>query len=297
MIQTEQLTRHFKDHVAVDNISLTIERGEVFGFLGPNGSGKTTTIAMLLGLIKPTSGRARIMGHDVQENPVAALSHVGAMIESPAFYPYLSGYNNLRILARADGLPASRIDAVLEMVELQKAARDRFQTYSQGMKQRLAIAAALLREPEIIILDEPTNGLDPAGMVEIRSLIRQLVNEGHTIFLSSHLLYEVEQTCHRVAILKEGRILAEGAVDALLHRGRGVQVRVTGDVQKAIEVLQAVPWIESVKQEADLLLIDVASDQAPQINALLTQAGILVAEIRAREETLETFFLEVTGGS
>lgn len=294
-LQTEQLTKRFKQRVVVDGVSLEVRRGEVFGFLGPNGAGKTTTIAMLLGLVTPTSGRAIVLGHDVQRDPVAALQRVGAMIEAPAFYPYLSGRNNLRVLARADGVSDAQVEAVLATVELTERARDRFATYSQGMKQRLAIAAALLNHPELILLDEPTNGLDPAGQVEIRRLIRTLAQQGHTLFVCSHLLHEVEQMCQRVAILKQGRVLAQGSVDELLRRGHGVQVRVIGDTARALDLLRAVPWINAVEQRNDLLLIDTPSDRTPEINALLARQNVSIAEIRAREASLEQFFLEVTG--
>ncbi len=294
-IQTEHLTKRFKQRVAVDDVSLEVRRGEIFGFLGPNGAGKTTTIAMLLGLIRPTHGRAVVLGHDIQHEPVTALHRVGAMIEAPAFYPYLSGWNNLRVLARATGLPDARIDAVLKIVELEQRAHDRFRTYSQGMKQRLAIAATLLGKPELIILDEPTNGLDPAGTVELRTLIRTLAEQGQTIFLCSHQLHEIEQLCQRVAILKQGRVLAQGSVTELLQQGRGVQVRVVDGATRALELLRAVPWIGSVEQQNDLLLIDVASNRAPEVNALLAQQNIPVAEIHARTESLEEFFLDVTG--
>jgi ABC-2 type transport system ATP-binding protein len=295
VICTERLTKYYKQRIAVNDLSLEVRRGEVFGFLGPNGAGKTTTILMLLNLVKPTSGRAMVLGHDVQQNPVTALRRVGAMIEAPAFYPYLSGRDNLRVLARADGLPDTCIEPALAAVELQSRARDRFGAYSQGMKQRLAIAAALLADPELIILDEPTNGLDPAGTVEIRALIRSLAEGGRTIFLCSHLLHEVEQICQRVAILKEGRVVAEGRVDQLLRRGQGVQVRVASDPTQALALLQNVPWIGAVEQRGDMLLIDAPSDRAPEINALLARDGVLIAEIRAREESLEDFFMEVTG--
>jgi ABC-2 type transport system ATP-binding protein len=294
-IQTEHLTKRFKERTAVEDVSLAVQHGEVFGFLGPNGAGKTTTIAMLLGLVAPTSGRALLLGHDIQQNPTAALQRVGAMIEHPAFYPYLSGYDNLRVLARLSNIPDQRIGTVLSMVELDSRGRDKFKTYSQGMKQRLAIAAALLADPQVIILDEPTNGLDPAGMVEIRDLIRELAQQGHTIFLCSHLLHEVEQVCQRVAILKEGRILAEGTVEELLQRGQGVEVRVQSDPQQAIEILQSVEWIGAVTQQDDLLIIDAPGSRTAEINALLARQDVLVKEIHAREESLEAFFLEVTG--
>jgi ABC-2 type transport system ATP-binding protein len=294
-IRTDSLTKRYKQRVAVDNLSLDVRRGEVFGFLGPNGAGKTTTIAMLLALVRPTSGHAFVLGHDVQQEPAAALRHVGAMIEAPAFYPYLSGRDNLRVLARLDGLPDERIAEVLATVDLTARARDKYRTYSQGMKQRLAIAAALLSDPEVIMLDEPTNGLDPAGTVEVRELIRALAAEGHTIFLCSHILHEVQQVCQRVAILKEGRILSQGQVDELLQRGQGVLVRVVGDPAQALELLNGVEWIAGVQQQGENLLVDAPADRAPDINMLLARHEIAVAEIRAREESLEEFFLEVTG--
>jgi ABC-2 type transport system ATP-binding protein len=216
------------------------------------------------------------------------------MIEAPAFYPYLSGRDNLRVLARADGLPDERIQKVLEIVELEQRARDKFRTYSQGMKQRLAVAAALLADPDVIILDEPTNGLDPAGTVEVRELIRSLGAEGRTIFLCSHLLHEVEQVCQRVAIIKQGRLLAQGTVKELLGRSQGVQVRIAGDPAQAIDLLQQVEWISAVEQRDDTLIVTAPRERAPDINALLTRNDIAVAEIRAREESLEQFFLEVT---
>ncbi len=295
IIQTEHLTRRYDKRLAVDDLSLEVERGEVFGFLGPNGAGKTTTIAMLLGLVRPDSGRAFVRSHDVQQEPEAALASVGAMIEAPAFYPYLSGRDNLRVLARAANLPDRTADAALAIVELEQRAGDRFRTYSQGMKQRLAIAATLLADPELILLDEPTNGLDPAGTVEIRELISALARGGRTIFLCSHILHEVEQVCRRVAILKEGRILAQGAVDDLLHRGQRVRVRVAGDPARAYDILRQVDWIGAIERRDDVLLIDAPGERAPDINALLARNDVPVAEIRADDPSLEAFFLEVTG--
>jgi ABC-2 type transport system ATP-binding protein len=294
-IQTENLTKRFKKRVAVDQVSLDVQYGEVFGFLGPNGAGKTTTIAMLLGLVAPTSGRAIVLGYDVQQHPVEALRGVGAMIESPAFYPYLSGRDNLRVLARAEGVPDARINDVLAIVELTDRAHDRYRAYSQGMKQRLAIAAALLANPRMIILDEPTNGLDPAGMVEIRDLIRTLSQQGHTIFLSSHLLHEVEQVCQRVAILKDGRVVAQGRVDELLRRGQRIQVRVADDPARALAILSGVEGLGAIEQQGETLLIEAPGSRIPEINALLARQEIPIAEIGVREESLEQFFLEMTG--
>jgi ABC-2 type transport system ATP-binding protein len=295
VIQTEGLTKRFGERIAVEDLNLCVRSGEIFGFLGPNGAGKTTTIGLLLALVRPTAGRAIVMSYDVQRQPEQALQAVGAMIEAPAFYPYLSGRDNLRLLARAGGLPEARVAAALDLVELSDRARDKFKGYSQGMRQRLGIAAALLHEPRLIILDEPTNGLDPAGQHEIRDLIQLLAQSGHTIFLSSHMLHEVEQLCGRVAILKAGRVIAEGTVADLLRRGRGVLLRVAGDTAAALALLRATPWIAGVEPRGDTLLVDAPAERTAEINALLAAHAIPVAEIRANEERLEDFFLEVTG--
>ena len=199
------LTKRYKARTAVDGLDLAVRRGEVFGFLGPNGAGKTTVIAMILGLIRPDAGQITILGHDALRDCEAALRRVGAIVETPTFYPYLSGIDNLRALALArGGAPAGRFAEVLALVGLQGRERDRFSSYSLGMKQRLGIAGALLHEPELLILDEPGNGLDPAGMVEIRELILRLAQEGQTIILCSHLLAEVQHVCDRVLILAQG---------------------------------------------------------------------------------------------
>jgi ABC-2 type transport system ATP-binding protein len=270
--------------------------GEVFGFLGPNGAGKTTTIGMLLGLIKPSAGRALVFGHDIQRNPQAALAHVGAMIEAPAFYPYLSAYENLLVLALAGGIAKQRIDTVLEHVELSERAHDHVKTFSQGMRQRLAIAAALLADPQLIMLDEPTNGLDPAGQHDIRNLIRRLASGGRTILLCGHQLHEIEQLCERVAILKAGKLLAQGRVDDLLKRN-GIFVRVRGDLHAALAHLQQLDWVVSAKPHANGMLVDAASERSADITISLTNAGIAVSEIRQQQATLEDVFLELTEGS
>jgi ABC-2 type transport system ATP-binding protein len=293
-IETIDLTKRYGKRLAVDHLNLTVSKGEVFGFLGPNGAGKTTTIAMLLGLVRPTKGRVMVLGHDVQREPALALRRVGAMIEAPAFYPYLSGADNLRVLARAGGIPAARVKEVLETVELNDRARDKVATYSQGMKQRLAIAAALLPDPELIMLDEPTNGLDPAGTVEIRNLIRSLAAGGRTILLCSHLLHEVEQLCNRVAILKEGKLIAAGEVATLLRRGQGVRLRVQGNPEPAVHLLRTLPWVSGVTVQEEAIIIDAPVERAAEINALLIRADIVVAEIGANHSSLEEFFLTVT---
>jgi ABC-2 type transport system ATP-binding protein len=293
-IVTEQLTKRYGTRTVVDALSLEVVRGEVFGLLGPNGAGKTTTIAMLLGLVHPTAGRAGVLGHDIATAPIAALNRVGAMIEAPAFYPYLSGTANLRVLAQAGGIPLSRIAAVLDAVDLTARAGDRVNTYSQGMKQRLAIAAALLPDPELIILDEPTNGLDPAGTVEVRSLIRALAAEGRTILLCSHMLHEVEQLCGRVAILKAGRLIRCGAVADLLRRNQGIRLRVVSDPAAAAALLSTFAGVRGVQRSDDVLLVDAPVDQAAALNSYLTHNGVAVAELGVQQGDLESFFLDVT---
>jgi ABC-2 type transport system ATP-binding protein len=296
-IVTEGLTKRFGERTAVDRLDLEVRRGQIFGFLGPNGAGKSTTIGMLLGLVKPTAGRATVLGHDITREAAQALTRVGAMIETPAFYPYLSGRDNLNVLAKASGLQPARVDAALDVVELADRARDKFRAYSQGMRQRLGIAAALLHEPELVILDEPTNGLDPAGQLEIRELIRTLAQSGRTIFLSSHMLHEVEMLCEQVSILKQGRVVASGAVADLLRRGRGVLVRVAGDAAAAADLLRGLAWISGVEQRDDTLLVAAPVERAAEITTFLSARSIPVAEIHAQEQRLEDFFLEVTGSA
>src|SRR2546428_906786 len=208
-VETRGLTKRYSTGVlAVADLTLRVRTGEVYGFLGPNGAGKTTTLRMLSGLLRPTSGTATVAG-GVPGSP-GSLERMGAMVETPAFYPYLSGRDNLRVVARYAGVPRSRIEPVLQQVDLTDRAHHKFRTYSLGMRQRLGVAAALLKEPELLILDEPTNGLDPQGMVEMRELLRRLGQGSHTVLLSSHLLGEVEQICHRAGVIQDGRLVAEG---------------------------------------------------------------------------------------
>jgi ABC-2 type transport system ATP-binding protein len=293
-ILTENLTKRFGARTAVNEVSLEVPAGEVFGFLGPNGAGKTTTIAMLLGLVRPDAGRAALLGHDVTREPVAALRHVGALVEEPAFYPYLSGRDNLRVLARASGVPVRRVEEVLALVELGDRGRDRFRTYSQGMRQRLGIAAALLHEPRLIIVDEPTRGLDPAGQHGIHTLIRSLASQGRTVFFSSHTLAEVETLCEQVAILMEGRLIAQGRVADLLRRGHGLFLRVAGEPGRAAALLRTVAWVADVAREGEALLVDAPTERAPELNALLISNGVPVLEMRTNERHLEELFLELT---
>jgi ABC-2 type transport system ATP-binding protein len=292
VVQTRGLTKRYDDGAitAVDDLDLRVRRGEVYGFLGPNGAGKTTTLRMLLGLVRPTSGDALVLGAPPGASP--ALARIGAMVEAPAFYPYLSGRDNLRVLARYAGVPERRVGAVLDQVKLTSRAGDRFARYSLGMKQRLGVAAALLKDPELLILDEPTNGLDPAGMAEMRELTRSLGTGERTVLLSSHLMGEVEQVCDRVGVIRAGSLIAEGTVEEL--RGRaGLRVRAEplGDAARVVGALRSV---EAVTAVDGLLDITVDTAQAPAINRVLVEAGIAVSELYAQTASLEDVFLELT---
>ncbi|MDE2930150.1 MAG: ABC transporter ATP-binding protein [Chloroflexota bacterium] len=292
VIQTEGLTKRFGKIVAVDNLSLTVPRGHVFGLLGPNGSGKTTTMGMLLGLTRPTAGSFRLFGS--QSNHQDALRRVGAIVETPTFYPYLSGRQNLAyfqgILGRGS---AKELDDLLERVSLADRGDDRFHTYSLGMKQRLGIAYALLGDPELLFLDEPANGMDPAGMAEIRDLIRSLGTEDRTVFLSSHLLHEVEQVCDSVVILSKGKLIAQGSVADLLQ-GRGQTRLRTTDNAQALTVLSALDWVEKATLEGETLVVTAPPERAAELSTVLGRADIYVTEMTSGAESLESYFLEIT---
>jgi ABC-2 type transport system ATP-binding protein len=296
ILKTENLTKHFGQLVAVKNLNLEMRRGQVFGFLGPNGAGKSTTVGMLLGLIKPTSGSIELFGIKQDGNHWAALRRIGAIIEEPAFYPYLSGWDNLAVLARSiGGIPTTQITEVLKRVNLLERSKDAYGHYSMGMKQRLGIASTLLRNPELIILDEPTNGLDPAGTKEIRGLIPRLAHERRTIMLCSHLLHEVEMVCDHVAIIKQGSVIATSSVKELLTRGSLLRIRVP-DAAAAREILAGLDWVRSVRLEDDYLLADVPRDSGARVNQVLVEEGIYASEIMNRSASLEDVFLELTGG-
>jgi ABC-type multidrug transport system ATPase subunit len=295
-IETAGLTKHFGRHRAVDTLNLTIHEGTVFGFLGPNGAGKTTTIRMLLGLIRPTSGGGRILGHDILRERAAILPHVGAIVESPAFYLSLSGRDNLRVLARTAGREDARAIAdVLETVGLSARAGDRVKTYSLGMKQRLAIAAALLNNPQIIFLDEPTNGLDPAGTVEIRELIGQLGASGHTIFLSSHLLHEVEQVCTEVAIINHGKLVTQGRVSDLL--GQDATLLVEAEPLTTLQEVAARMGARAQIQGPRSVTMALSSERTPALVTALAEAGAQVYQVTPQHASLEQLFMELTNGA
>ena len=293
MVETRGLTKHYgKSIVAVDGLELNVNRGEVYGFLGPNGAGKTTTLRMLLGLIRPTAGTARVVG--AEPGSPASLMKVGAIVETPAFYPYLTGYENLRLLAIYCGVPLKRVDSTLEEVELTPRARHKFSTYSMGMKQRLGVAAALLKEPELLILDEPTNGLDPQGMADVRNLIISLGKGNRTVLVSSHLLGEVEQMCTRIGVIRKGKLVAEGTIDEL--RGAATLTVRAAPADKAREVLEKGSGAENVKVIADgSFSLKVDLRHTAEINRQLVEAGVAVTELHANERSLEDIFMELTG--
>ena len=280
---------------AVDGISFTASRGDVFGFLGPNGAGKSTTIRMILGLIHPTAGRVAIGGHDLATDRLRALRQVGAFVEAPSFYPYLSGHRNLEVFAwLSGGVRAAEIDWALEMTGLRGREHELVQVYSHGMKQRLGIAACLLPRPELLVLDEPTDGLDPHGIRETRELIVRLARvEGLTIFLSSHMLGEVENLCNRVAILDRGRLILEGRLASLEGRFRGLDI-VTDRPAEAAAFLRQRFGLEA--PPGDKLRVVPHGVEAAALNAALVQAGFSVQALAPESNWLERLFLERTRG-
>lgn len=296
ILRTTGLAKRFGTLTAVKDLNLELHRGEVFGFLGPNGAGKSTTVGMILGLIAPTAGTIELFGLNLKSNLWAVLRRVGAVVEAPAFYPYLSGRDNLEALARAIGdIPQEKIDEVLERVNLADRARDKYRNYSLGMKQRLGIASTLLRDPELIILDEPASGLDPAGNKEVRDLIPRLAHENRAVFLCSHLLHEVEQVCDRVAIVKEGVMIACAPMQELLTRGQTLRVKVDNPEQAAA-ILGDLSWVTSVKVENDYLVVSTPGESASRVNAALAGQNIFASELVSHGASLESVFLQLTGG-
>ena len=298
VITSAGLVKRFSDVEAVAGIDLHVPAGGVYGFLGPNGAGKTTTIRMLVGLIRPTRGVASLFGEPVAPGrPV--LDRVGALVERPAFYPYLSAIDNLRLLGLSRGIAESRLDGAvpeaLDRVGLAGAAKRKAGRFSTGMRQRLGIAAALLGRPELVILDEPANGLDPNGVVDVRELISGLARDGITVFLSSHVLPEVEQLCQRVAILQAGRIIAEGETQVMLRQGERLLVRfdTEGEAAAARPILERIaPATPGPTPEAILLEVPIA--RGSDVVRALAAAGSFPAEVSTRRPTLEAVFIQLT---
>lgn len=298
VIEIEGLRKSYRSRrgttVAVDGLDLAVPEGGVFGFLGPNGSGKTTTIRCLLGLARPTAGHLSLLGQTVPAGLGDTIRRTGAIVETPALFPTMTARENLRLLGSIDGIGRSRINNSLEQVGLADRADDLVKKYSLGMRQRLALAAAILKEPEILILDEPANGLDPAGMREVRGLLRQLADEGRTVFVSSHILSEIEQTCDSVAILSNGRCITTGTVDEVMsmagHRA-SVLVKVE-DLAEGERVLREARL--PVEQLGDALRVGIDPANAASVNRLLGEAGQWISELRPDRFSLEDLFLELT---
>ena len=287
--------KRYSEIVAVDHVDLTVDAGDIFGYLGPNGAGKTTSLRMMLGLIRPTAGRVRLFGRDPLLDGAKALRGVAGFVEEPRFYPYLSGRKNLELLADFDdGDSRSRIDEVFEVVDLRDRAKDRVGGYSHGMRQRLGIAAALLRDPKLLLLDEPTTGLDPAGMRDMRDLVRRLANDGITVLLSSHLLGEVEELCNRVAIIRKGRIVYEGSLRELLaSASTGYRLRTT-DVERARTVALNQPGITEVRVADGEVRFEADDDAVAALTIVLGQARVGVTALVPETASLEELFLGLT---
>ncbi|MBN1628525.1 MAG: ABC transporter ATP-binding protein [Thermoleophilia bacterium] len=295
VLSTHGLTKDFKRLRAVDRLDLTVNRGDVFGFLGPNGAGKTTTIRLIFGLTYPTAGHTEILGHQVPRDRQEALHHVGGFVDDPTFYGNMTARRNLRLLGGMSGeVTEDRITEVLEMVGLSERGLSKVGGYSHGMRQRLGIALALIHKPDLIILDEPTSGLDPQGMKDVRELIRELGRQGTTVFLSSHLLHEVELVCNRAAILRKGRMIAQGPV-ASLHPPSGSVKVLTGDQGRALEVLRGLLGPGGVKEDDGYLIVESKEELVPEIVRRLVADQIDVrAVVPATEQSLEDMFLELT---
>jgi ABC-2 type transport system ATP-binding protein len=298
-IETQGLTKRLGDAAVVDKLDLAVPRGSVYGFLGPNGSGKTTTIRMLLGLIWPTAGSYRVLGESMPAANAKVLPQIGSLIEGPAFYPWLTGRQNLKRLDAAgpDGQRSTRKDRIataLTRVGLSAAANKRFRAYSLGMKQRLGLAAALLRRRSLLILDEPTNGMDPQGTREIRNLVRDLASEGSTVFLSSHLLSEVEQLCTHVGIISVGKMVAQGSVEDLRGRGEAMLRVETDDAPAAAQVLERL-GLDSIIVTGEVVSAQLDGQRPEECNRELVLAGVGVRSLTTDRRSLEDAFVALTG--
>ncbi len=290
VLSINNLTKYYGKLKALDNLSLEVFPGEILGFLGPNGSGKTTTLGILLGILKADSGTFSWFGNPPSHEQ---RKKIGALLETPLFYPYLSGYDNLKIIATIKDAPLSEIDEVLHIVGLEERRGSKFKTYSLGMKQRLAIAAALLGKPEVMILDEPTNGLDPTGIVEIRDLIVKIAKRGMTIVLASHLLDEVEKICTHVVVLEKGKKLHAGSVSEVLRSSVTIELAAY-DMEALQQALEEEAFVVATRPEAGLLIVELNRKvETSEINRLLTNKGIYVSHLALRKKSLENYFLEL----
>ncbi|MCD9854617.1 ATP-binding cassette domain-containing protein [Epilithonimonas sp. JDS] len=290
ILEVKNLTKKFKQ-IAVNNISFDVEKGNVYGLLGPNGSGKSTTFGMLLSTINPTSGNWKWFGKEGTDTET--LKRIGAIIEQPNFYPYLSAEKNLQIVATIKGVPEQRIDQVLETVNLLGRKKDAFSSYSLGMKQRLAIASALLANPEVLILDEPTNGLDPEGIIQIRDIINSIAKSGTTIIVASHLLDEIEKICSHVIVLKHGSAIYSGSVDAMSNTKGFFELK-SDDANALITALNGLNIFSSIKEKDNLVIAQISEDiSASELNKKLFEKGVFLSHLMKKKESLETQFLEL----
>lgn len=311
VLSVNNVKKRIGKRLIIKGISFDVRAGEIFGFLGPNGSGKTTTIRMLVDLIKPTEGTIRICGHDVHKEHNEALQHVGCIVENPELYPYLSGWENLEHFARMlPGVTDERIREVVEIVGMDQRIHDRVKTYSLGMRQRLGIAQALLNRPKLLILDEPTNGLDPQGIKELREFIRRLAETGLSLFISSHLLSEIQQMCDRVAIISRGEVIKVGEVSALMDESASTVVWKAEPVEKVLESLRSRAEVEIIDTLTDTeeeagaggelripqILTRLNPEAIPSVSRQLVEAGVQLYGIEIKHPTLEDLFLELTEG-
>lgn len=290
IVVTAGLTKRYGEHTAVDAVSMHVGAGEIYGFLGPNGAGKTTTLRMLVGLIRPNAGSAKVLGHEPGDP--AVIRRIGVLIEGPGFYPYLSGRDNLRALAQYRGLGRDDVEDALDRVKLTNRANDKFRTYSLGMKQRLGVGAALLGRPDLLILDEPTNGLDPAGMAEMRELITGLAADGHTVLLSSHMLSEVQEICDRVGVISGGTLLTESTVAEL--RGASTLLLRADPMELAFPAVRQVVGERSAMLTTAGIRIEATPGAAPAVARAVVAAGADLLELRTVEKSLEEVFFEMT---
>ncbi|WP_068595222.1 ABC transporter ATP-binding protein [Vaginella massiliensis] len=290
VLEINELSKRFGSLQAVDNVTFSVEKGNVYGLLGPNGSGKSTTLGMILGIINPTSGSWKWFGQDASHE---VMKKIGAIIESPKFYPYLSAKKNLEIVAEIKGVPYQNIEEKLELVGLADRKEDKFQTYSLGMKQRLAIASALLNNPEVLILDEPTNGLDPQGIIQIREIIKKIAALGTTIILASHLLDEVEKVCSHVVVLNKGKILYAGSVEEM-HPSFGILELGAADLEALVRELKQMPYFSKVEKVTNFVVVRLNTAlTGEQLNKQLFDRGIVLNHLVQKRESLETQFFQL----
>jgi ABC-type multidrug transport system ATPase subunit len=295
VLSTHGLTKDFKRLRAVDRLDLTVRRGDIFGFLGPNGAGKTTTIRLIFGLIYPTAGHVQVLGHHVPNDRQNALRHMGGFVDDPTFYRNMTARRNLGMLGRMNGeVTEDRITEVLDLVGLSERGKSKVGSYSHGMRQRLGIALALIQKPELVILDEPTSGLDPQGMKDVRELVRELGRQGTTVFLSSHLLHEVELVCNQAAILQKGRLVVQGPVSQLHPTGTAVKI-LTEDQTRALEVLRHLAPPGTIDEDGGYLVVQATEALVPEmVRRLVADQIDVLAVVPSREQSLEDMFLELT---